>query len=464
MFQDRCRWSVVGKYPPTASCVLRHRHRDRPRAVAVPQPDQVGMMIRAGVDDRGMLAASGVNVQLVFALTFAIGAGLAGFGRRRRRHGAVDLARRGHALPAGLAGRGDRRRHGQRPGRRPRRAPDRPGRAVRPRLRADLRRRLHLPDHGAGAGLPAAAASGPEPRMSAAQWRRAMNSGAGRTAWSRPAGAAATPGPAGAATATASAAEPRPSIAGALRPSACAMSPSCSPCWSIPGVATPFFTYQIGAPVAGARPDRAVAHLPRRLGRHGLAGADERSPASPATWSRSSAAAARQAAISLGWPWWLAVRSRVAIAALFATFVGWLSVRTEGIYTIMITLAIGVAFYYLAQQNYTVFNGFQGFSQVHAPVVLGVDWQQAGPVLLPCACSGRWPATSSSSTCCARRSASRCRASATIPRRMNALGFDVTAHRIAAYAVAGAPRRDRRRADDLVQRPHLARLGRTSAP
>jgi branched-chain amino acid transport system permease protein len=39
---------------------------------------RVGMMIRAGVDDRGMLAASGVNVQLVFATTFAIGAGLAG--------------------------------------------------------------------------------------------------------------------------------------------------------------------------------------------------------------------------------------------------------------------------------------------------------------------------------------------------------------------------------------------------
>ena len=39
---------------------------------------RLGMMIRAGVDDRGMLAASGVNVQLVFALTFAIGAGLAG--------------------------------------------------------------------------------------------------------------------------------------------------------------------------------------------------------------------------------------------------------------------------------------------------------------------------------------------------------------------------------------------------
>ena len=40
---------------------------------------RIGMMIRAGVNDRQMLAASGVNVQLLFALVFAIGAGLAGF-------------------------------------------------------------------------------------------------------------------------------------------------------------------------------------------------------------------------------------------------------------------------------------------------------------------------------------------------------------------------------------------------
>lgn len=40
---------------------------------------RTGMMIRAGVDDRAMLSATGVNVQLVFALVFAIGAGLAGF-------------------------------------------------------------------------------------------------------------------------------------------------------------------------------------------------------------------------------------------------------------------------------------------------------------------------------------------------------------------------------------------------
>jgi branched-chain amino acid transport system permease protein len=40
---------------------------------------RIGVMIRAGVDDRAMLAASGVNVQMVFVITFAIGAGLAGF-------------------------------------------------------------------------------------------------------------------------------------------------------------------------------------------------------------------------------------------------------------------------------------------------------------------------------------------------------------------------------------------------
>src|SRR5919109_2238524 len=39
-----------------------------------------GMVIRAGVDDRAMTAALGVNVQLVFAGAFFVGALLAGLG------------------------------------------------------------------------------------------------------------------------------------------------------------------------------------------------------------------------------------------------------------------------------------------------------------------------------------------------------------------------------------------------
>ncbi len=39
---------------------------------------RVGMLVRAGVDDRDMLSATGVRVQLIFILIFAFGAGLAG--------------------------------------------------------------------------------------------------------------------------------------------------------------------------------------------------------------------------------------------------------------------------------------------------------------------------------------------------------------------------------------------------
>jgi branched-chain amino acid transport system permease protein len=41
---------------------------------------RVGMIIRAGVDDGDMLSATGINIQLVFVLVFALGAGLAGVG------------------------------------------------------------------------------------------------------------------------------------------------------------------------------------------------------------------------------------------------------------------------------------------------------------------------------------------------------------------------------------------------
>lgn len=41
---------------------------------------RLGLMIRAGVDDRAMLAACGVNVPLVAIAVFALGAGLAGLG------------------------------------------------------------------------------------------------------------------------------------------------------------------------------------------------------------------------------------------------------------------------------------------------------------------------------------------------------------------------------------------------
>ena len=44
------------------------------------QKTRTGMVIRAGVDDRQMVSALGVNIQLAFAIAFVVGAALAGFG------------------------------------------------------------------------------------------------------------------------------------------------------------------------------------------------------------------------------------------------------------------------------------------------------------------------------------------------------------------------------------------------
>jgi branched-chain amino acid transport system permease protein len=41
---------------------------------------RMGMVVRAGVDDRAMVAAMGINIQLVFAIAFFVGSALAGLG------------------------------------------------------------------------------------------------------------------------------------------------------------------------------------------------------------------------------------------------------------------------------------------------------------------------------------------------------------------------------------------------
>jgi branched-chain amino acid transport system permease protein len=140
-------------------------------------------------------------------------------------------------------------------------------------------------------------------------------------------------------------------------------------------------------------------------------------------------------AISLKWPWWAAVPIAIVIATLFGTISGALSVRTEGIYTIMITLAIASAFYYFTLQNYTIFNGFSGFNGVRPPEAFGVDWAQPVPfyylTLFFAVFAYALVLYVSRSPFGLALQGVRDN-----PRRMAALGFNVTAHRIAAYAFA----------------------------
>jgi branched-chain amino acid transport system permease protein len=140
-------------------------------------------------------------------------------------------------------------------------------------------------------------------------------------------------------------------------------------------------------------------------------------------------------AISFGWVWWLAVPVALIIAVAFGTLAGALAVRTEGIYTIMITLAIATAFFYFARQNYVVFNGFSGFNQVLPPEVLGINWRRPTPfyylTLVLAALSYLAVLYVSRSPFGLALQGIRDN-----PRRMAALGFNVTAHRIAAYSFA----------------------------
>ena len=140
-------------------------------------------------------------------------------------------------------------------------------------------------------------------------------------------------------------------------------------------------------------------------------------------------------AISLGWAWWLACPVAIVIAIIFGTFSGALAVRTEGIYTIMITLAIATAFFYFARQNYVVFNGFSGFNQILPPKVFGVNWRD------PMAFYYLSLAAAFLSYLLVLYVARTpfglaLQGIRDNPRRMAALGFNVTAHRIAGYTFA----------------------------
>ena len=202
-----------------------------------------------------------------------------------------------------------------------------------------------------------------------------------------------------------------------------------------PLLAPPFFTFQIGAQALAL--GLIALSLTFLGGSGGMISLAQMTIAGLAGYMVAIFGTAATNGVTLGWPWWLAVLIAIAVAVVAAAFIGWLSVRTEGIYTIMITLAIGVAFYYLTLQNYAVFNGFQGEQKVVPPTLAGIYWRDPVPfyyLTLACALAGylfvvyllRTPFGIALQGI--RDNA----------RRMGALGFNVTAHRVAAYAVAGA--------------------------
>lgn len=142
--------------------------------------------------------------------------------------------------------------------------------------------------------------------------------------------------------------------------------------------------------------------------------------------------------ISQGWPWYVAIPIALIITALVASAIGWLAVRTDGIYTIMITLAISAAFFYFARQNYHVFNGFSGFNSIYPPQLFGVDWRGAKAFYY---LTLFWAVVAYLFILYISRApfGLALQGVRDNSRRMSALGFNVTAHRVAAYTLASVP-------------------------
>ncbi len=201
-----------------------------------------------------------------------------------------------------------------------------------------------------------------------------------------------------------------------------------------PFVATPFFTFQVASQslVLGV----IALSLTFMAGYGGIVSLAQMTVAGIAGYALAVLGTSSSAEISLAWPWWVAVPFALLIAVVCATFIGWLSVRTEGIYTIMITLAIGVAFYYLVLQNYSVFNGFQGLRELKPPTVFGIDWRAPTPFYFLCLF---WALAAYFVVKHIVRApfGIALQGIRDNPRRMAALGYNVVAHRVAAYALSG---------------------------
>ena len=139
--------------------------------------------------------------------------------------------------------------------------------------------------------------------------------------------------------------------------------------------------------------------------------------------------------MGLGWHWLAAVILAIVIATLFGTLIGVISVQTAGIYTIMITLAIAVVFYYFARQNYSILNGWNGFAGLKPPVIWGVNWRDPVPFYY---LSLAVAAVTYFAVIHLRRTTFglSLQGIRDNDRRMHAFGYNVRAHRILAYTVA----------------------------
>jgi branched-chain amino acid transport system permease protein len=126
----------------------------------------------------------------------------------------------------------------------------------------------------------------------------------------------------------------------------------------------------------------------------------------------------------------------LAVSALFALITGALSLRTQGVYFIMITLAFGQMLFFVAT-SLALYGGDDGMTLPSRSLVLGADILGRARnfyyVVLGCLLAAYLLCR----TLVASRFGRVLRASRENPVRMAAVGFNPFAFRLAAYVIAG---------------------------
>jgi branched-chain amino acid transport system permease protein len=201
-----------------------------------------------------------------------------------------------------------------------------------------------------------------------------------------------------------------------------------------PAVASPFIVFQIGAQslILGL----IALSLMILAGYGGMVSLAQLTVAGVAGYAVAVLGPNGTGVLGLNWPWWLYVPAAILIAGVVSAAIGAIAVRTAGIYTIMITLAVGAAFFYLAQQNYSLFNGHSGFRGLAPPDLLGVAWRDPKPFYYLCLAVAAL--AYSAVVYGARSTFGRALVGARDnARRMRAVGYSVTSVRVLAYFLSG---------------------------
>lgn len=138
-----------------------------------------------------------------------------------------------------------------------------------------------------------------------------------------------------------------------------------------------------------------------------------------------------------GYPAWMGILAALTLPSLVAILFALISVRTEGIYFLMITLALAMLTFSFALQNRTLTRGFSGINDTQAPWFDPENLVQSSTIFYYVALTIALSVFFFFRYTVKTPFGLALQAIRDNSRRMRALGFNVTAHRIAAFTLAG---------------------------